>query len=862
MQSQPEIVIDLDRTREADTFPLNETNLHHAQLQQAVRCICEVCSRIALPGKEADLDELSRLRVHEAIAVFGKRGVGKTSFLLALGNAGADALRAEIGHLQNANRALPEELQPLPIIDPTLMGRKENLLHLLVKHIRVLVDRRLNNDADGGGDGVPQALAGKWETSFRQLGQGIAEVEQMDGPRKEWYDAAIAFERSIVAVEHGSELESELKRFVYLSLRILKKKAFLVFLDDMDMRPDVCWPILECVRKYFTTPQLIPFLAGDLDLFAVIVRNNMLEQFYPGRALDSLDERDKDLVEGLVDQYLLKLIPNRNRITLLNFYSGIAQRMDEKDIYEKVAVRRFNDTMPLGYWLRDFHQALGLHYPNLMQLYDRALFDTPLRTFRQICDAVIDAFYLPPGEEETRTRAARYKTLSRLLADIFQNQLYQFGYANYRVELEALKTHSGIGDLLDKLVANRLLQTQDDLAPESRSYAIRMAFVVIQAGLAAALLEKPAMALHALFKTSLLKQTALFAGYELDTMETFRPLRDYIRLETEDRLYNTGQYLASIAWSAPAQRNIPAAARRPYRFGGVMVAMPVDLDPDVRQAVSILHPTEYPDENCCLISIFSFIGLIADVLEADTKFKLNELLGGLRSDNTLFPFRTATHDKVSVRPERTTSRTANSGPETEKFVHFYKEGMPGGLAVWRDTVVKFLEEQDTDTISAGIFSRIAKRFSEGLRQLDYDFSKDTSDPVVYEYLSKCAVLFLNTVLVEETLRKKEPGNISFRTPVMELKIFYQNILACIDGNRLKKRTALEKSHPLFSIIASFPLWGIFNLHGDAEWYAETDERRYRLLLRKFPLFTAMPGGSVSKYLNAADDFPWDKLEFV
>lgn len=219
----------------------------------------------------------------------------------------------------------------------------------------------------------------------------------------------------------------------------------------------------------------------------------------------------------------------------------------------------------------------------------------------------------------------------------------------------------------------------------------------------------------------------------------------------------------------------------------------------------------------------------------------------------------AERSQLTVRRGKNSATVPNGGPIQGKFGPFYELRMSHGLMLWQDSISKFLKDPDTDTISAGIFSGIAKRFDDGLRQLDYVFNVGKSS--VYDYLKQCAVLLLNAVLVEETLRKKEPKNIDFAFPVLEHKVFYENILTCLSLNRVKEGTALEKSHPLFSIIASFPLWGIFNLHGDIELVEKKEI--YAGLKEKFPLFNPMPGGqAIESYLNAMDDFPWEKLEFI
>lgn len=95
-----------------------------------------------------------------------------------------------------------------------------------------------------------------------------------DAPLKDkmYEDAALVLEQGLSDAKQGTKLEEYLHGFIKKSLEILSKKAFLLVFDDIDTSSKEGRDILETLRKYLTSRQLITVMLGDIDLYSTLVR--------------------------------------------------------------------------------------------------------------------------------------------------------------------------------------------------------------------------------------------------------------------------------------------------------------------------------------------------------------------------------------------------------------------------------------------------------------------------------------------------------------------------------------------------------------------------------------------------------------
>ncbi|MBF0476980.1 MAG: hypothetical protein HQK59_14345, partial [Deltaproteobacteria bacterium] len=105
-------------------------------------------------------------------------------------------------------------------------------------------------------------------------------------------------------------------------------KALVVMIDDVDTAFQRGWKVLETIRKYMGTPELIVILSGDLELYDMVIRLNLIEQASILRYGDNGRIRTKDMkqLNDFGRQYQLKLLPLEYRINLPSSYDNFIAR--------------------------------------------------------------------------------------------------------------------------------------------------------------------------------------------------------------------------------------------------------------------------------------------------------------------------------------------------------------------------------------------------------------------------------------------------------------------------------------------------------------------------------------------------------
>ncbi|KFN39254.1 MAG: hypothetical protein JU82_07855 [Sulfuricurvum sp. MLSB] len=250
-------------------------------------------------------------RVHHTILIQGKRGSGKTSFILSIKKQIENGFKNP-----NLDAPTPDKLEILSIIDPTLIESKEHVFINIITRIKEQVEEAIKDKND--------LVYKNWKSSLVKLAGGLS---MLDGVGSEhlkdnlWDSPELSLEKGLSNSKHGYKLEENFKNFVHQSLQVLNKKAFVLILDDIDTSLNEGRLILETIRKYLTTPQLITILLGDIELYSTLVRQLQWEKIDPKQTLDKYELKDNrahylNQIEHLEEQYLIKILMPENRINL------------------------------------------------------------------------------------------------------------------------------------------------------------------------------------------------------------------------------------------------------------------------------------------------------------------------------------------------------------------------------------------------------------------------------------------------------------------------------------------------------------------------------------------------------------------
>lgn len=767
-----EITIDLDKMR--DVSVVTEGSIIHVEARNRFpKLIGDVLKRgeetVNLLKREGDY-KVFYSRAHEVIMLSGRRGAGKTTMLLHLLEEIEKCSRAAngegLGYGDNNTKVYNtyKEIYPLGIFDPTLLGGREHLLAAILVKICNAVDnshqkRRISAECYANRE---MGDFDKWRESLRNMADGLKVLGESEGnrsPSSIWEDSQFVLDESLKRAQHGEDLERKFQRFVDNSLKILEKKAFIIGLDDIDTQPGIGMHVLEVLRKYLTTPQLITILSGDIELYSSIIRKGQLDAF--GIQFDSDDkvlDRNERMISGLVDQYMNKLLPSRNRIHI----SYVNKCIEDKKIYIRLQNDDPNDKT-LEYELVYFTEELikkifCTRSQEDVQAIKNVIFDNPARSVMQLLIVAAESVdkknsiscnkeklmtdeknTSPEREEDTSPDGKLYFKLgvdfSSHLADIFYESLHRFGYTY--ADFENLATLKGMGRFLDCLVRKNLFGDAPSMQLRNAETWINEAMLVILAGLTRTFAAQPALSLVYAFHVYLPQEILPRKDYEdylkaIRLKEHFQDMWDLVGLTP-----NAMAYLHT--------KTVPSLERS-YFLGTTCIMQNKNQETPIKCLVDCRHDYDYKlypilalsldniqkeDGMVSYISIYSIIKFFTYTLSlsenqmSDKIFKRRIL--DLISENIL-PLQYS--DKIFA---------------FMSYRHLYRE-IIDVIMSWK----KLLDKHGTEyefPCSPLFISKFMKRFIKKMQILDNCTNQNCITKEMY--MSNIISYFLNSIYIEE-----------------------------------------------------------------------------------------------------------------
>lgn len=270
-------------------------------------------NNILINIKKNEKNTTSRIdRVHNTILINGKRGMGKTSFILSIENA----------KKTDSYEKILEHICTLGIIDPTLIETKEHVFLNIITLIKDRIDDHIQCDKCDQSNSKYK----NWKESLRNLSGGLSMLDEVGSDHLQdsmWDSPELILEKGLSNAKQGYKLEENFHKFVDESLKILEKDAFFLILDDIDTSLAQGIAILETLRKYLTSRKLIIAMLGDIDLYSTLVRQLQWTKMDSKNILHKYEfpenkERYSNQIEHLEEQYLTKILKPENRIDLQN----------------------------------------------------------------------------------------------------------------------------------------------------------------------------------------------------------------------------------------------------------------------------------------------------------------------------------------------------------------------------------------------------------------------------------------------------------------------------------------------------------------------------------------------------------------
>lgn len=301
---------------------------------------------------------------YNSILISGSRGAGKTSFLFSLRN----------------NLKENTDIEILDFLDPTLIEEKAHIFFTIISLIKSKVEEKFN---EIGNDNDFLIYTKKsWYENLNKLAKGLPLIDGACSKTPDfWDDATHILNKALDDVNSSFELRKNFEGFLKLSLEILNKKVFLLFIDDVDTKFDKSWSLLETIRKYLATKYIITILTGDFDLFSMSIRKHQWENFgkdFIGNETRNDNEKFEFFKSKITDidaQYIEKILPVQHRYALRTFKELLENKTNEIKI-------KFDDSKEQEY--RKFYKSVfnkfGLYNSFEQEPFESVVQDFPVRT--------------------------------------------------------------------------------------------------------------------------------------------------------------------------------------------------------------------------------------------------------------------------------------------------------------------------------------------------------------------------------------------------------------------------------------------------------------------------------------------------
>ena len=361
-----------------DAKPFEEGSIiHEAEFKKAQAWIDKQLDK----AKEAKKSEQGYSFENQAktITILGSRGSGKTSFMKSL---------MEIYKKKG--------VQLIELIDPTLIEEKGHPFLIILSELDKLVRSKLEQeDASRAKSGASREVY--WEKALKKLAEGLPSLDPIGNNYTQWEDAEYVMEKGLRRVSSARTLAESFHELLREALEILKKDAFLIALDDIDIDFLKGWPILETLRRYLQTPLLITLLSGDLRLYSKAIRKQQWKNFGKALLKNEAEElkriSDYDaLVTDMEGQYLQKVLPSVYRIHLGSLQE---KRQRPKGISE-ISVCPTGDTksgtltLIEDLYRQHLTDLLGITNRSLQEPYLAFLLGLPLRSQIRLLASLTD----------------------------------------------------------------------------------------------------------------------------------------------------------------------------------------------------------------------------------------------------------------------------------------------------------------------------------------------------------------------------------------------------------------------------------------------------------------------------------------
>lgn len=419
------IELKLSQSEFSDAMVCNDQNLiHKAQMNQILEIVDAQFQKAKNYTPSTTPED--RKIVHNTISIFANRGAGKTTFLLSA--------------LKRIRDNYKKNVVCLRPLDPSIIDCKQHPFINIIAAIHQTVEESIKEDP-WKKPSVDKDCLEEYKSIYKKLLKGLPFIDGIGNENiyQNWDDELFISMQGMERAEASNNLIDYFHAYVHKALKLLQAVCFVISFDDIDTNFQKGYELLEVIRKYLTTEQIICILTGDLELYGKLVRKASWKCFdstflnkertYAKRNEDEFST----MINHLENQYLLKILKPENRIQLHTINEVI--ELDESTIYIY-----FSDDQKEKWTLDDCYKALlkSLNFPtnNQRVLTSVLLFLKSLSLRSQIRLLYLIKKHISPetdsnedlSNDKNRKRELKLKKENNIvteMANIFWNDINQ-----------------------------------------------------------------------------------------------------------------------------------------------------------------------------------------------------------------------------------------------------------------------------------------------------------------------------------------------------------------------------------------------------------------------------------------------------
>lgn len=518
-RSHQEIIIDLSNSN-GDHIQLGKKELIHYQAYEKVETIVGEHLKEIEKYPSTSTSNLS-------IFIDGTRGAGKSTFLKNI-----------VKELITINQY---KLEKLIYIDPSKIELNEHIFLTLIAQLNqtVIKSRRHMHIHDSDEMDAEYEL---WRKKLKKIAGGLRLLNSGKNPY-DLIDDDVFLDWGLDRADDAMQLHSSFEDLIKHACTILNKKALIILIDDADTHFKKGEQVLEMVRRYLNIPQIIVMMAGDLKLYSNVVRGlylgNMSENLYK---YDQNRTRERsNLLDHMEDQYLKKIFPIQNRISL-NPLNKLVKEADYKVSFSSSENTEVNNvTINIEDSIDKLIQ-FGFHVEGSsnIQTYRDFLLQQPLRSVLQLLQS----------SSEIYSKEINHENLFKFTPQVAQSFRDTFLSSLYAAKVEVEKLNNGDENTLIESVFDTVTQDgrQDTgcyLRPQAIEDNLRNSFVALAASVAEFTQGKASSAINYMLQCS--GSVSLFY-YIKDELKRYHS-DESLQLLQFKRYCGIGQHEDALNWA-------------------------------------------------------------------------------------------------------------------------------------------------------------------------------------------------------------------------------------------------------------------------------------------------------------------------